>query len=243
VNAPRGLIWQGLGVLAAAAFCVSLGFWQLRRLEWKERLIATIETRAQAPLVALPPESLWAGLRADDYNYRHVRAQGRFDLTHVALVFTPAPEGAGASVEPGFFALMPLLLDAGGVVIVNRGFTPQSKAGAGPWRAAPSGETVVEGWLHPPQGRNPFTPADDPARGKWFTADPKKIAGAFGLDDAAPFLLEQGAGGAAPDGLHRPGVVDTAQIVNNHLGYAVTWFGLALALALFFAVYAKTRLT
>lgn len=243
MRAPRALVWQGLCVFVAAALCASLGFWQLRRLEWKEGLLTAIETRSRAAPAALPPRSLWAELNSNDYDYLHVRAQGRFDLAHVALVFTSAPEGAGAGVEPGFFTLTPLVLDAGGVVIVNRGFTPQPKASAGLWRAEPSGETTVEGWLHPPQKRNFFTPADDPAREKWFTADSGKIAAAFGLADAAPFLIEQEARGAAPDGLYRPGAVDAAQIPNNHFGYAVTWFGLALALAILFAVYAKTRLT
>lgn len=243
MSAPRALVWQGLCVLAAAVLCILLGFWQLSRLEWKTRLLAAIETRAHAAPSSLPPRSLWAGLRSDDYDYSHVRTQGRFDLTHVALVFASAPEGAGAGAEPGFFALAPLVLDAGGVVIVNRGFTPQSKASAGPWRSEPSGETTVEGWLHPPQGRNFFTPVDDPRRDKWFTADPGKIAAAFGIANAAPFLLEQEARGAAPDGLYRSVAVDATQIPNNHFSYAMTWFGLALALAILFAVYAKTRLT
>jgi surfeit locus 1 family protein len=242
VTPPRALISLGLFVLAAAIVCASLGFWQLRRLEWKERLIAAIETRAQAELKPVPPRGLWAKLESDDYAYQHVRAKGRFDLAHVALVFTAAPEG-GTGVEPGFSALTPLLLDTGGVVIVNRGFTPQSRASSGAWRVEPSGETIVAGWLHPPQSRNVFTPVDDPAHEKWFTADPGKIAAAFGLDDVAPFLLEEEARGAAADGLYRAGAIDAAQIPNNHFGYALTWFGLALALTLLFVVYARTRLT
>jgi surfeit locus 1 family protein len=242
VRPPRALIWQGLFVLGAAIFCAYLGFWQLRRLAWKEGLIAAVEARAHAELKPIPSRGLWADLKSDDYAYLHVRAKGRFDLAHVALVFSPAPEG-GIGVEPGFSALTPLLLDTGGVVIVNRGFTPQSRASAGAWRVEPSGGTTVAGWLHAPQQRNFFTPDDDPAHEKWFTADPATIGAAFGLDDVAPFVLEEEATGAAPDGLSRAGAVDAAQIPNNHFGYAITWFGLALVLTLLFAVYAKSRLT
>jgi len=240
VKSPPSLLWQGASVAATIALCISLGVWQLRRLEWKENLLAAIETRAHSAPSALPERGSWPRLSSDDYAYAHVRAEGAFDLARVALVFTSAPEG-GIGAEPGFLALMPLQLASGGAVIVNRGFTPQSKAEAGGWREAPGGTTVVTGWLMSPQKRNMFTPPDDPSNGKWFTADPAAIAAAFGMAEAAPFLLEQQAG-APEDGLSRPVAIDTAQIPNNHLGYAATWFGLAAAMGILFAVYAKGRL-
>lgn len=239
MSAKRSLLWQGALALVMLALCASLGIWQLRRLDWKQAMLQAIEARAHAASGALPPQERWSQLSADEYQWLHVRARGRFDLAHVALVFSPAPESAGGA-EPGYFALAPLRLETGGVVIVNRGFTPQSKAEAGRFRTEPAEETAVEGWLRAPQKPNFFTPADDPARGKWFTADPAKIATAFGIADAAPFLLEQEGVGA--DGLIRAKAADLSQIANNHFGYALTWFGLALALAIIFAVYAKGRL-
>ena len=240
MSAKGSLIWQGALALLVASACVSLGFWQLRRLDWKQAMLQTIEARADAAPSPLPLQERWPQLSAGDYEWLHVRARGRFDLAHVALVFTPAPEAA-IGAEPGYLAFMPLRLETGGVVIVNRGFSPQSKAEAGRFRTEPADETEVEGWLRPPQKPNFFTPADDPARGKWFSAEPTKIAAAFGISNAAPFVLEQE--GAGSEGLVRAKAADLSQIPNNHFGYALIWFGLALALVIIFAVYAKGRLS
>ncbi len=235
----RALAWQAVSAALTFALLLGLGFWQLRRLEWKEALIARIETRARTEPAALPKRSEWAGLRDEDYDYRHVTAEGLFDLAKSALVFSQAPAGASGQ-EPGFFVLTPLRLAQDGVLLVNRGFVAQSKAASGAWRKEPVGRVTITGWLRPPQKRNAFTPADDPDKGLWYTADPVKIAGALGLADAAPFMLRQESI-AEGDGLFRD-APDVADIANNHLSYAVTWFGLAAALAIICVFYAKSRM-
>ena len=235
----RSLAWQSLCVALAQGLLVTLGVWQLRRLDWKESQIARVETRSRAAPVALTPQSDWAGLRGEDYDYLHVRAQGRFDLASSVKVFTQAPAGA-ADRGPGFFVLMPLRLAGGGVLLVNRGFVAQSSTGDDAWRHRPNETTTITGWLRSPQARNAFTPADDPGRGQWFTSDPAKIAATLGLADAAPFLLQQENQAGLDDGLIRA-APDAADIPNNHLSYAVTWFGLAAALAIVYAFYAKSR--
>ena len=235
----RSLAWQGVSAALTFALLLSLGFWQLRRLEWKEALIARIETRARAEPVVLPKRTEWVGLRDEDYDYRHVTAGGLFDLAKSALVFSQAPAGASGQ-EPGFFVLTPLRLGQDGVMLVNRGFVAQSKAAGGAWRNEPVGWVTITGWLRPPQKRNAFTPADDPKKSQWYTADPVKIAGALGLAEAAPFVLQQEAK-ADGDGLFRE-APDVADIANNHLSYAVTWFGLAAALAVICVFYAKSRM-
>ncbi|MBI1868694.1 MAG: SURF1 family protein [Methylocystis sp.] len=234
----RALGWPALCTAAAAVLLVSLGAWQLRRLSWKEALIARLETRARAEPGALPPRSQWPGLRADDYEYRHVRAAGRFDLDREALIFSKPPAGGGP--EPGYLVLTPFVLDDGGVVLVDRGFLPSSKTGTDLRRREPAGAVTIAGLLRAPQARNAFTPADAPEKGVWYTSDPLKIAASLQIADAAPFSIDLDAP-AAPtrgaDGLPRPSPVD-AEISNNHLAYAVTWFGLAVAVAGVFAVYA-----
>jgi surfeit locus 1 family protein len=66
------------------------------------------------------------------------------------------------------------------------------------------------------------------ASGEFFSRDVVAIAAALGAPAPAPvfFMLES----PAPRGLGpRPAPVPT-NIPNNHLGYALTWFGLAAAL-------------
>jgi len=239
----RSLGWQGLCAAIALGLLLSLGFWQLQRREWKEALIARVETNMRSAPVELPNRDQWAVLTSEDYDYRHVRVRGQFDFAKVALVFAQAPPGAGQ--EPGYLVLTPLRLEGGGEALVNRGFVAQSRVGRGAWRSEPAGQLEFSALMRAPQARNLFTPADDPAKGQWYTADPAKIAAALGVAEAAPFLLQQDPGTpyslSQPEGLLRA-LLDAPEIPNNHLSYALTWFALAGALAVIFSIYARDRL-
>ncbi|MFO1124587.1 MAG: SURF1 family protein [Methylocystis sp.] len=234
-RSARALLWPAAATALLFALLVSLGFWQVRRLGEKEALIARVEQRAtQAPRPIPLPEG-WRALRPDDYDFMHVRATGRF-IDGGALIFSAPPEGA--SREPGYSLVTPFELRGGGVVLVDRGFIPASKANDASLRTLPSGEATLVGLLRAPERRNPFTPADEPAKGVFFARDPGAIAAALGLTNAAPFALVIDAAPAEASDWPRPiGGVPT--IVNNHFSYAVTWFGLSLALLAIFALYAR----
>ncbi|RNJ49249.1 SURF1 family protein [Methylocystis hirsuta] len=235
-SAVRALLGPAVATTLLFALLVSLGFWQVRRLGEKEALIARVEQRSTQSPQPLPPLDRWASLRAEDYDFMHVRATGRFIGGRDALVFAAPPEGA--SREPGYWLLTPFALTGGGVVLVDRGFLPASKAGDAAVRAAPSGEVTLVGLLRAPERRNPFTPADEPARGVFFARDPEAIASALGLTGAAPFALVVDAGPATAADWPRP-VGGVPTIANNHFSYAVTWFGLSFALLVIFALYAR----
>jgi surfeit locus 1 family protein len=234
--ALRSLVWPALVALAGITVLVSLGIWQLHRLDWKKALIARIEARAKAPPGPLPPESQWAVLKPDDYEYRHVSLRGRFD-SREALVFRGSGPEAGEG--PGYLLLAPLKLPDGAAVIVNRGFVPGTAKDAGS-HAPPPGEVTVTGLMREPEPRNLFTPADQPDKDLWFTRDPDAITRHFGLSRAAPFSVDADYSGD-PKALPRGGTTVIA-FQNNHLGYAVTWFGLAAALAGVFGAWAWSRL-
>jgi surfeit locus 1 family protein len=234
--ALRSLIRPALVALAGIAVLVSLGIWQLHRLAWKEALIARIEARAKAPPATLPPENEWAALKPEDYQYRHVLLRGRFDGRE-ALVFRGS--GSEAGEGPGYLVLAPLFLPDGTSVIVNRGFVPSARKDAAS-HAPPEGEVTVTGLMREPEPRNLFTPADQPEKNQWFTRDPGAIAAHFGLSRMAPFSVDADFS-ADPKALPRGGTTVIA-FPNNHLAYALTWFGLAAALAGVFAAWAWSRL-
>ncbi len=94
---------------------------------------------------------------------------------------------------------------------------------------------TVTGLMRPPQDRNFFTPADDPAHGLYFTRDPAAIAAHFGLARAAPFVIDQDKI-AIPGGWPEGGAT-IGNIPNNHMEYALTWFGGALGLWIVFGTY------
>jgi surfeit locus 1 family protein len=235
-SAPlRGLLVPGVLVLAGIALLISLGIWQLQRLAWKEALIARIQARVHAPPAPLPGQSEWPGLKPEDYEYRHVTVRGRFDPGE-ALVFRGSGPEAGEG--PGYLVLGPLILADGSAVIVNRGFVPGSPQDAAS-HANPAGEVTVTGLMREPEPRNFFTPADQPDKNLWFTRDPGAIGAHFGLARAAPFSIDQDYSGAAK-ALPRGGTSVIA-FPNNHLGYALTWFGLAAALAGVFGAWVWGR--
>ncbi len=237
----RPLLWPLVFTALAGALLIGLGVWQLQRLAWKETVLARIDSRIHAPPAPLPAEPGWAALTPDDYDYRHVAAEGTFLYADEVLVFEGSPGGAAANAGPGYLVLTPLRLAAGGIVIVNRGFVPLDRADPATRRAADvEGPVRVTGLMRPPQSRNLFTPADDPAKGRYFTRDPALVAAHFGLARTAPFTID--ADEKNPPGGWLRGGTTLVDIPNNHLGYALTWFGLALGLLGVFAAFAWRRL-
>ncbi len=232
---PRRLVLPALLALAAFAVLVCLGMWQVQRLTWKEALIARIEARVDAPPAALPPESQWATLKPEDYEYRHVALRGRFDRRE-ALVFRGSGPEPGQG--PGYLVLAPLILPDGAAVIVNRGFVPESAKDPAA-HAPPQGEVTVTGLMREPEPRNLFTPPDRPGENRWFTRDPTAIAAHFGLTRAAPFSIDEDYSGDRKALPH--GGTTVIAVPNNHLAYALTWFGLASALAGVFTAWLWTK--
>jgi surfeit locus 1 family protein len=240
---PRVRSWFGLLIPAILAFAllIALGIWQIERKAWKEGLIASLTERLAVPPVALPAANAWPQLDRASDEYRRVKFSAQFDNSREALVFAAAsafrPDVADAG--PGYWVMTPARLADGGIVIVNRGFVPDGRQDA---ESRPGGELTgpidIAGAMRWPDSRHWFTPNDDPAHNLWFTADPASIAAAKGLDAVAPFYVEQETP-VPPGGLPQPGglVVD---LPDNHLQYALTWFGLAAVLVGVFVSWAFT---
>lgn len=231
---PRGgLLWPTLGCLVAVLVLSGLGTWQLRRLAWKTVLLDTIEQRTTRAPVPLPPPAEWSRLDPADYAYRHVTLTGSFSHDREARVFRPLAEPRGRYSGLGDLILTPFRLASGGTVIVNRGFVPEDRLEPATRLAGQvAGEVTITGLMREPESRNPFTPADQPQDRLWFTRDPASIAAALELGAVAPFTIDQDAA-ALPGGLPQGGETVLA-VPNNHLSYALTWFGLAVAVV---AVY------
>ena len=227
-------------VLGAIVVLIALGLWQVARLNEKLAIVTQIEARAKLAPQSLPPRAQWSGLKADAYEYTVVTAEGVFDHPHEALIFRPDGAIAGREPGPGFEVVTPLKLVGGGTVLVSRGFTPDDHRNPATRAAGQiEGRTTVTGLMRGPEPRNAFTPTDDPVRNQWFTRDPAAISASIGIADAAPFSIDADAT-PNPGGLPKGGAT-VIDIPNNHLAYALTWFGLAGALAGVFGVYVASR--
>ena len=235
----RGLLAPGLAALVGVAVLVALGVWQLQRLAWKEALIARVEARAHRLAEPLPPEASWHDLRPEDYEFRHVRVSGRYLNEREVYAFTSLSEPKGPFRGPGYWVFTPLVLADGSAVFVNRGFVPMDRVDPATRAGGQvAGPVEVTGLMRAPDRASLFTPVPDAARKIFFLRDPAAMARAVGLARVAPFYVDAAESG--PGGLPQGGETRLS-FPNPHLGYALTWFGLAAALILVFGVWARTE--
>lgn len=193
--------------LAGMAVLASLGIWQLQRLAWKEGVLADISARIEAAPVGLPV----APDRVED-RYLPVEVDGRF-IGDTARVLVSL-QGSG----PGYRLIS--VLDTGERrVLVDRGFLAETV----PQPEPPDGSVTVTGNLHWPDEVDGFTPAPDVARNIWYARDVDALAATL---DAEPVFVVLRALSTS-DAPLTPLPVTAEGIPNNHLGYAIQWFGLA----------------
>jgi len=231
--------WRGLLIPAILAFIVlvGLGTWQVQRKAWKEGLIAALTERLAAPPTVLPAAKDWQNLDPVSDEYRRVTFSAQFDNAAEALVYGAASAFRPDVSGPGYWVFTPARLADGSLVIVNRGFVPEDRRDA---KSRSDGQistpVKIIGAMRWSDPRHWFTPNDDAAHNLWFSRDPQSIATAKGLGAVAPFYVEQETP-VPPGGLPQPGKL-VVSLPDNHLQYAITWYGLAAALVVVFVIWA-----
>jgi surfeit locus 1 family protein len=231
--------WLGLLVPALLAFAALLwlGTWQLQRKAWKEALIASLTERLAAPPMALPPPATWPTLDSASNEYRRVKFRAEFENDKEALVYATASAFRPDISGQGFWVFTPARLEDGSLVVVNRGFVPNDLSNSATRPAGQiSGIVETAGAMRWADARHWFTPNDDPIHNLWFLRDPATIAAAKGWAHVSPFYVEEETP-MPPGGLPRPGRL-VVNLPDNHLQYAITWYGLALVLAVVFVTWA-----
>lgn len=220
--------WAALVIVPIAlVILLSLGTWQVNRLHWKETLLADIEARGSAPAadVAEVERLLAAGEPVD---YRHATASGRY-LNDKERHFLATFEG-----QSGFYLYTPLELEDGRYLFVNRGFVPYDRKDPStrPESLVAAPQTVT-GLARAELTEKPssLVPDNDEKANIFYWKDRARMAASVGLpaDRVLPFFLDADATPVA-GGLPKGGVTQI-DLPNNHLQYAITWYGLALALA------------
>ena len=239
--ARRGLVVPTLAALCALAVLLALGTWQIQRKTWKEALIATLMERLAAPPADLPPRATWDGLDPAEMEFRRVAFRAEFLPGQEALVYTAGSALRSDVSGPGYWVLAPARRGDGSLVVVNRGFVPEGRQDPATRTAGEMRAPVdIVGAMRWPEPRGMFTPADEPARNLWFVRDPIAMAAAKGWGTVAPFFIDQEAP-APPGRLPAVGRIEP-HLPNNHLQYALTWYGLALVLMVVFPLWARTRI-
>jgi surfeit locus 1 family protein len=220
----RRLIGPALMTVAMLIVLLGLGTWQVHRLAWKEAILAQIAHAESAPPVALP---------AAPSPFIKVSVAGRL-LAGKAAVFGADVRDTATGPALGALLIEPLQRDGAATILVDRGWVPLK--GTKPV-ATPEGITQVTGYVHPGDTPGWFAAHDDIQGRHFYTLDPAVIGAALGLDHVAPFVLIA-LGAPPPEGLPIP-AEHLPRPPNNHLQYAITWYGLAAALVVIFTVWAR----
>lgn len=230
-NSPISLIVIYLLLLI---LLMNLGFWQLSRAEQKRVLMAQQTQNMQAAPLQL---SALAEDNSESFRYRKATGNGHYDITHQFLLDNQIVNG-----KAGYFVLTPFMLEDGKkAVLVNRG-----------WIAANPDRHIL------PDVRIKNLPTIINGRINHFPSVGIKLAGAEIPTQTSPalvqvvdteilakklgyplvtFQLELDANMA--EGYTRQWLTTTLMPPQQHFGYAMQWFGLAVALTFLFFWYSS----
>ena len=205
-------------VLVLLPVLVSLGFWQLGRGEQKRVMLATHAERQ-----AESPGSIDQLLNSADAAYRRVQLRGAFDAEHSLLLDNSTREG-----KAGVELIQPFQDQASGFwVWVNRGWLPWPDRRTAPAFSTPTQPVSLQAWVYVIPAT--FQLQADSANATWprlVTAiEPSRLWAELGREGFAQELrMESGLGA------YRVDWPVVAMGPEKHLGYAVQWFSMAVAL-------------
>jgi surfeit locus 1 family protein len=205
----KRMIFPFLLGLVGAVILVSLGTWQLQRLSWKAGIIAEIEARIGAAPVAVPANP-------DPVRDRFLPVTATGTITDAELDVLVSVKNVG----PGYRIISAFETEDGRRILLDRGFVANARKGD----PRPAVEATVTGNLHWPDEVDSFTPAPDLRRNIWFAREVPAMADALETEPVMIILRDT----TEPDPAVTPLPVDSAGIPNDHLEYAITWFGLAI---------------
>jgi len=243
---PRTPWGFGIFTLVMIAIFIGLGLWQLQRRAEKHALIAALTERLAAPPMPLPPASEWRTLTPDHDEFRRVRFTAIYETRLDAMVYSSGSAIRPDISGPGTWAFIPARLPGGETLAIDAGFVPNTMMDRGVQDRAVArlitGEPVeMTGYIRFPEAAGMLTPDVEHAKRLWFARDQMAMAEALGWDKIAPFYIDLETP-APQNGIPKPGPLQV-HLKDDHLQYAITWFTLAFAVAIAFAVWWRKRAT
>ncbi len=221
----------------ALTILLALGTWQVQRLHWKEALIERVSQRLEAEPKPVAEVLKAADGKPEAVDYTPVTVSGTFEAEHTFFEFTTYKGQSGWNVFNLLKTVEPTGTETALFMLVNRGFIPfEAKENWSEAAPVPAGPQTVIGLLRLPPGSKPgsLMPDNEPQNGIYYWRDLKTMAVSAGLQgaDIAQHYLDEGlpSDPALTEGSFPRTGTTIISFPNNHLQYAVTWYGLALAL-------------
>jgi len=196
---------------------VALGSWQIIRLNWKNNLISEIESSLKNPPVELSKSNL--------ENYLKIKTSGSIDIDKQIYLYSLNDAG-----KPGFEVINPILINNTNYLI-NRGWIPFEKKNSKEINLFEGNDII--GTLKLQGRKNIFKPENDIEENYWFSLDRGDIL-KFTGKEFSQYIIYLDGNYKVP----KPKII-TANISNNHLKYALTWFSLAISILLLYLYFRK----
>ena len=196
---------------------LSLGFWQIYRLNWKLELIEQIENSLKNDPVELS--------NIEKKNYLRIKTSGDIDFDKQIYLYNLNDEG-----KPGFEVINPIKIGDENY-LVNRGWISFEKKNLPEINIVNQNQIV--GTLMLQTKPSTFKPENDIKKNYWFTLDREDILKFTGRNFSEYVIYLNG-----DYKIPKPRVI-TAKISNNHKKYAITWFSMAISILLIYLYFRK----
>jgi surfeit locus 1 family protein len=196
---------------------LSLGFWQIYRLNWKLELIEQIENSLKNDPVELS--------NIEKKNYLRIKTSGDIDFDKQIYLYNLNDAG-----KPGFEVINPIKIGDENY-LVNRGWIPFEKKDLPEINLVDQNQIV--GTLMLQTKPSTFKPENDIEKNYWFTLDREDILKFTGRNFSEYVIYLNG-----DYKIPKPRVI-TAKISNNHKKYAITWFSMAISILLIYLYFRK----
>ena len=196
---------------------LSLGFWQLYRLNWKLNLLSEIDSSLRNDPVEFS--------KVDKKNYLRIKTSGIVDFNKQIYLYNLNESG-----KPGFEVINPIIIDNENYLI-NRGWIPFDKKDNPKINLINEGNII--GTLKLQHKASTFKPDNDINKNYWFTLNREDIFKYTGKKFSDYIIYLNG-----DYKLPKPKVI-TANISNNHKKYAITWFSMAISILLIYLYFRK----
>ena len=204
-------------VLFFISVFVSLGSWQLIRLNWKLNLISEIENSLKNPPTELS--------ESNKKNFLKIKTSGLIDFDKQIYLYNLNDNGT-----PGFEVINPILIDNKNFLI-NRGWIPFEKKDTDEINFF-DGNNII-GTLKLQGKKNIFKPDNQIEENYWFSLNREDIL-KFTGKEFSEYIIYLDGNYQFP----KPKKI-TANISNNHKKYAITWFSLAISILLLYLYFRK----
>ena len=196
---------------------LSLGSWQLYRLNWKLNLLSEIENSLKNNPVEFS--------KVDKKNYLRIKTSGIIDFNKQIYLYNLNESG-----KPGFEVINPIIINNENYLI-NRGWIPFDKKDKPEVNLINEGNII--GTLKLQHKASIFKPDNDINKNYWFTLNREDIFKYTGKKFSDYIIYLNG-----DYKLPKPKVI-TANILNNHKKYAITWFSMAISILLIYLYFRK----